>query len=114
MIYEGLEYTSNGDGTCYISGYEGDHDALNIPTSSPKGDIVIGIGEDAFSSNPYIEQVFIPDTITSIGPNAFNNSINITSIVIGNNVTEIGDYAFFNCNILESIVIPNKVTSIGT
>ena len=44
-----LEFTSNGDGTCYVSGI-GDCEVENlvIPSKSPKGDTVVAIGDRAF------------------------------------------------------------------
>ena len=44
-----LQFTSNGDGTCYVSGI-GDCtlEEIIIPQVSPKGDRVTAIGDNAF------------------------------------------------------------------
>ena len=46
---EGLEFTSNGDGTCYVAGIGECTDTdIVIPEVSPTGDVVIAIGTYAF------------------------------------------------------------------
>ncbi|MBR5187556.1 MAG: leucine-rich repeat protein, partial [Clostridia bacterium] len=76
----GLEITSNGDGTCYVS----------------------GIGTCRYAD------VFIPDEcngerVTGIGEQAFYKRENIVSVVIPESVTSIGELAFYHCENLESI-----------
>ncbi len=45
----GLAFTSNGDGTCYVSGIGDCNDTdIIIPSTSPDGDSVTGIGDSAF------------------------------------------------------------------
>ncbi len=87
---EGLEFTSNRDGTCYVSGIGICTDTeIVIPYVSSSGDIVTGIGNRAFDSS------------------------NATSITIPDGVTEIGNYAFSSCTSLVNINIPSSVEIIG-
>lgn len=110
---KGLNYTSNGDGTCYLSGIGSCKDSdLNIPSKSPAGDRVTGIGNWAFNQCGQLTSVIIPDSMTTIGERAFNGCSNLTYIVIPNSVTSIGVYAFAYCN-LEEIAFPDSVTQIG-
>ena len=110
---KGLNYTSNGDGTCYLSGIGSCKDSdLNIPSKSPAGDRVTGIGNWAFDQCRQLTSVIIPDSMTTIGERAFNGCSNLTYIVIPNSVTSIGVYAFAYCN-LEEIAFPDSVTQIG-
>ena len=134
---EGLEFTSNGDGTCYVSGIGEckDTDVL-IPVSSPAGDRVVGIGNAAFNFCEHLNSVVIPDGVTSIGIDAFQDCDRLTSITIPDSVTvieaeafescsnicyidipnsvkSIGDYAFWGCDGLVSVTIPDGVTNIG-
>ena len=73
---DGIIFTSDGEGTCSIKGYElpaGCTD-LVIPSVSPVG-----------------------DTVTALVDYAFYNITTITSVTIPASVTEIGKFAFYNC-----------------
>ncbi|MBQ7827799.1 MAG: leucine-rich repeat domain-containing protein, partial [Clostridia bacterium] len=101
---QGLAFTSNGDGTCYVAGIGTCTDTdIVIPPTSPDGDTVTAIGADAFSSKTIITSVTIPESVTSIGNNAFYNCRGLTSITIPESVTNIGGGAFSNCTGLEEI-----------
>ena len=79
----GLEFTSNNDGTCYVSGIGTCQDAdLIIPSFSPAGDRVTGIGEFAFRARTELTSVTISDSVTSIGAGAFSGCSNLVSITI--------------------------------
>ena len=131
---QGLVFTSNGNGTCYVSGIGIciDNDIV-IPTVSPEGDRVTGIGDYAFNDCEGIDSIMIPegvttigdyalscklrsvtlpDSVTSIGKSAFSGT-RIKSITIPRGVTSIEAYTFRGCYRLTSITIPNSVTSIG-
>jgi hypothetical protein len=108
----GLEFVSNGDGTCYVSGIGDCTDAdIVIPSVSPDGDIVTSIGEKAFYQCQSIGSVSIPDSVTTIGEQTFAYS-SLKNITMGCSVTSIGDWAFMHSTI-ESIAVPEGVTSIG-
>lgn len=67
-----LAFTSNGDGTCYVSGlgtYR--RDEVDIPTLSPAGDVVTGIGKYAFYNRTSIVRISLPSTVRTIGEYAF-------------------------------------------
>ena len=121
---EGLEFVSYGDGTCYVSGFGtcADKDVL-IPSISPEGDRVIGIGDRAFygayvhiphepSDYNGITSVVIPDSVTKIGDEAFGECRQLVSIIIPDTVTEIGASAFANCESLQNVTIPENITLI--
>ena len=110
---EGLAFTSNGGGTCYVSGIGTCTDTdIIIPEVSPAGDRVTSIGYYAFYYCSSLTGVVIPDSVTSIDEGAFYSCESLTSVVIGDSVTSIGSYAFNNCSSLTSVVIPDSVTSI--
>ncbi len=76
----GLEFDSNGDGTCYIVGMGDCNDAeLVIPPVSPDGDQVIGIDSSAFAGEA-ITKVYFPNTIEEIARRAFNNCDSLTDV----------------------------------
>ena len=78
---EGLEFTSNGDGTCYVSGIGTCTDTdIVIPTTLPDGDTVTGIGSDAFRNCTSLTSITIPDSVTSIGVAAFEDCDSLASI----------------------------------
>ncbi len=112
---EGLEFRSNGDGTCSVKGMGSCTDAmLVIPKISPEGDRVIGIGTRAFEDQMFLTDVVIPEGVTSIGDYAFYECNSLMNAQIPTGVTELGKMAFFNCVLLESISIPEGVTTIGS
>ena len=111
---EGLEFTSNGDGTCYVSGKGSCTDTyVVIPSMSPDGDRVTSIGEEAFVFCLNLTSVMIPNSVTSIDDYSFALCAGLTSIIIPDSVTSIGNSAFSGCLNLTSITIPDGVTSIG-
>jgi hypothetical protein len=83
-----LAFTSNGNGTCYVSGI-GDYEDSNIdiPSVSPDGDTVISVGLEAFKDNTNITSVSIPNSITSIDATAFAGCTNITAITVDSSNT---------------------------
>ena len=110
----GLEYKSNGDGTCYVSGIGTCTDTdIIIPAISPNGQTVIGIDNRAFYSCTNLTSITIPDSVTTIDRYAFQSCSNLTSVTIPDSVTTIGGGAFSSCSSLTSITIPDSVTSIG-
>ena len=76
----GLEFDSNGDGTCYVVGMGDCNDtALVIPPVSPDNDTVIGIDSPAFAGEA-ITSVSFPSTIEDIARRAFNNCTSLTDV----------------------------------
>lgn len=94
-----LNYTSNGDGTCYVSGHNTQRyeKVVEIPRTSPDGDLVTTIGQHAFEDNANMETLVIPDHVTEIAQYAFYNCSRLKNITIGEGVTVIGKGAFEKC-----------------
>lgn len=111
---EGLEFVSNGNGTCYVKsiGTCTDTDIV-IPSKSPDGDKVTSIGRFAFSSNYTLTSVVIPDSVTEIGEAAFWDCRKLTKVELSSSLTTIGGSAFYWCDSLTSVKIPDSVTNIG-
>lgn len=62
-----LEFTSNGDGSCYVSGIGSCTDThITVPYFSPAGDVVVDISENAFDEFTAVTDLTLPDSITSI------------------------------------------------
>ncbi len=74
----GLEFDSNGDGTCYVVGMGDCNDTeLVIPPVSPDNDTVIGV--EGFAGEA-ITSVSFPSTIEDIARRAFNNCTSLTDV----------------------------------
>lgn len=69
------------------------------------------IGNCAFQSCIYLENIILPDSLISIGSNAFEKNA-FSEILLPNTLESIGDYAFTNCNNLQQIAIPDKIAII--
>ncbi len=114
----GLVFSSNGDGTCLVSGKGTCTDVnLVIPSRSPRGDKVIGIkggtsilGDGVFADCDHIVSVTIPETITTIGEEAFYGCDGLTSINIPANVSSISDSAFIECSNLATLTVDKENT----
>ena len=79
-VSQGLEFESEGDGTCWLVGMGTCEDKdLIIPATSPDGDTVIAIDSSAFA-NEEITSVTIPATIEEIGRKAFNGCTALTDV----------------------------------
>lgn len=108
----GLTYASNGDGTCSVTGigtFTGKH--LVIPDTSPDGDTVTSVADNAFCGVDTIRSVVLPDTVKSIGTNSFA-ACTLSEIDFGNGVEYIGPSAFNSANYLTSVYIPDSVKTI--
>ena len=101
---EGLEFVSNSDGSCIVTGLGTceDRDVV-IPNKSPTGDYVTSIGDYAFDHCTGLTSITIPDSVTSIGEAAFFCCTDLTSITIPNGVTSVGEGVFAGCTELTSI-----------
>ena len=111
---EGLEFTSNGDGTCSVSGLGSCEEVeIVIPPVSPEGDKVTSIGYRAFYSCHSLVTVTIPEGVTQIGEASFYYCTKLSNITLPASLKDIGRGAFYECSKLTSIIIPEGVTSIG-
>ena len=83
-----LAFTSNGDGTCYVSGL-GTYarSEVSIPTLAPSGEIVTGIGKYAFYNETRIVRISIPSTVKTVGEYAFLGCTALVEITVSQNNT---------------------------
>ena len=112
---EGLEFISNGDGTCSVSGLGvcKDKDVI-IPSVSPTGDAVTCIDAYAFYYCTELESVVIPNGVESIGNYAFASCVALEVADLPDTLTSIEAYAFYGCTSIKDIDIPDGIKSIHT
>ena len=119
---EGLEFQSNGDGTCTLVGSGNCIDEnVVIPDTSPSGDRVTSIYAGAFNNHP-MRSITIPDSVISIDDSAILYCRNLESVTVSKGNTK---YHSENNCIIETntntlvfgtkiATIPDGVTHIGT
>jgi hypothetical protein len=77
----GLDYVSNGDGTCYIKGIGTcTKTELEIPSESPHGDKVVKIHDRAFENCKELVSITIPSSVKTIGSGAFRGCEKLVAI----------------------------------
>ena len=78
-----LSFTSNRNGTCYVSGIgtctETD---IIIPKKSPSGDLVTAIGDNAFTGSDTVVSITIPDSVTQISAMGLEGCDALETIII--------------------------------
>ena len=110
---QGLEFTSNNDGTCTIAGIGICQDPmLVIPTESPAGETVISIEEYAFMGLEDVDSVVLLNGTYEIGQGAFSYG-EMNAIYILGGAPTIGDSSFSSCEDLEVIDFQNTVLQVG-
>lgn len=112
---EGLEFSSKGDGTCYVVGIGScvDQD-LWLPETSPAGDKVVWVGAGAFADNTKLTSVIIPSTVTRIDDGAFKNCTGLKAIYGSEGLTSVGKSAFMGCTSLKSVELGQKLVHLQT
>lgn len=88
---------------CYPSGTE---QSLYVIDSETKT-----IDRSAFSGNPYLEAITIPDDVKYI-ESSFADCTNLKSVAFGNGITQIFSHGFRNCTLLEKVYIPDSIIDI--
>ena len=100
-----LEFSSNGNGSCSLSGIGSCTESLlKVPEYSPAGDRVTSVADSAFLGCKTIKEISLPKSVTTIGAYAFYGS-GLQSISISENVSSIGECAFSNCESLTSVTV---------
>lgn len=106
-------YTVVNNSTVTINYYLGTGGFVKIPAEIGGYPVTV-IGMQAFSSQPAITSVSIPNTVTTISQEAFKGCINLTRVTIPASVTEIQMYAFKDCSNLAKVYFLGNAPIMGT
>lgn len=108
-------YSTNDDGTCTITGYEGEKaDNLIIPEMID-GYEVTAIGDNAFyKADGFSGNLEIPDSVTSIGAFAFYRCSGLNGeLRLPHNLKSIGQSAFMECAFNCQLSLPETLVELG-
>lgn len=115
IIDEGSPYYTTVDDVIYTK----DMSTLVIypkwkdDTSFTVPDGVTTLANQCFSSNRYLEELILSDTVINIGNSSITFCPNIKNLVLSKNLKTIGKGNFSSMRNLPVIVIPEGVTSVG-
>lgn len=133
---EGLEFKSNGDGTCTWVGLGTCTDIEIVVPEKNGEETVVSVGEEVLKRKEGIIKVTLPNTIKEleedalayngslleidfgtgleiIGKNAVGHCEKLSKINLPNGLKEIGNLAFSNDSSLTEVIIPDGVETIG-
>lgn len=100
------------ENTAIITNYSGGKQDVVIP-GTLGGYPVAGLDADAFSGNPYLVSVKLPESMTEIANEAFSHCSKLERVEFGGALRRIGVSAFMGCTALQSFTIPDSVTDLG-
>lgn len=90
-----------------LSKYTGTASTVSVPD-----DIRI-IGEEAFASNQYVENVILDKNLKTIEHGAFSNCTNLLKVIIPDSVKYIDSSAFSGCSSLMNVTLGKGVEDMG-
>ena len=109
---EGLEFTSNGDGTCTLVGIGTCTDTTIVIPEKNGSDTVTTIGDFQYSYENEFTKIILADTITTIGEYAFSSCNTLEEVVLNEGLKTVGDSAFSHCENLKSVNFPSTLETI--
>lgn len=99
------------DNLITITGHKSITGDLIVPDEID-GISVTAIGANAFSDNPNIYNVILPDSVKTIGASAFARCERLESVAAPGAVS-IERYAFYDCKVLTEITLGENIKNIG-
>ena len=113
LLIGGIYYANaSTDGDFNVTGgvlhsYNGTDTRVVVPPT------VQTIGREAFSGNPFIEEVSFSDSVTKIDESAFKDCPVLKKVVIPDSIATIGDSAFWGCSQLKDVSIGKGLKNFG-
>ncbi len=110
---EGLEFKSNGDGTCTWVGLGSCTDTEIIVPEENGEETVVAVGEEVLDRKEGITKVTLPNSVKELEEKALAYNDDLIEIDFGSGLEIIGKYAVGSCDNLAKINLPNSLKSIG-
>ncbi len=110
---EGLEFESNGDGTCTWIGLGTCEDTEIMVPEKNGEDTVTAVGANVLNRKEGITKVVLPDTVKTIREDAFNYNDDLLELDFGSGLETIEERAVAYCEKLEKADLPDSVRTIG-
>ena len=112
-LYKCAWYDNQPDGLVYVGNL-----LYRYKGIAPTGVITINEGTKAvlglaFSNQPNITSVILPESVTSVRMQAFGDCPNLESVTLPTWLSVIEDYTFQNCSKLQNINLPLGLDQIG-
>lgn len=110
---EGLEFSSNGDGTCTWTGVGSCEDSEIVVPEKNGDETVTAIAKNALDFNSKVTKVTLPGSVVTIQAGAFMNAKALEEVILNKGLKVIEEDAFRGCDKLHSISFPEGLESIG-
>lgn len=105
---EGISYTINYEGLCYVSKYVGNEELVVIPreiTLNERRHTVAGISTDAFRDNTSVKTLVLPEGLQRLMPSACYGMKALETVVLPNTLAEIETSCFEDCPFLKTVYL---------
>ena len=114
---EGIVYTINYEGLCYVTGYLGNESTVVIPQETLLNErmhAVAGIAANAFKGNQTIDTLILPEGMQFLKPGACLGMHALRVVVIPSTVTELSAACFDGCSALTTVYLGRGITKIAS
>lgn len=110
---EGLEFTSNGDGTCTWTGVGICEDTEIVVPEKNGDETVTAVAKNVLDFNSKVTKVTLPGSVVTIQAGAFMNVRALEEVILNEGLKVIEEDAFRGCEKLQGITFPEGLESIG-
>ena len=105
---DGISYTINYEGLCFVSKYIGNEELVVVPceiTLNERRHIVAGVATDAFRGNSTVKTLVLPEGMQRLAASACQDMKALETVVIPSTVTEIETSCFEGCTYLKTLYL---------
>lgn len=110
----GLEFRSNGDGTCTWIGRGTCTDTVIVVPEKNGEETVVAVAEETLDFTVKdVTKVVFPKTMKTVEKNAFGRIRSVETVILNEGLETIAENAFYGCEGLKEIKFPSTLKSIG-